>query len=310
MAPGLLSPRGPISNRGARLFALPSLVVLVVTAAGCRDGAPPAPAPRPRVVSLLPNATEILFALGAGAHVVGATRYCDRPEAASGVPRVGGILDISVEAVLALRPDVVVGSPAVLGGRLATLLSGSGTRLVPLRFETIADLQTGIRAIGEAVDRAAEAGAMVAALDRDLDALAGRALRDPPIRALLVVGRTPLVVAGRTSFLGDLLERMGVDNVADARSVPFPTWSLEQVIQARPDIVIDGIAESGDLDTVLAGAGIAAVREGRLIRDVDPAILRPGPATAGAALHLADRIAAAADSRRAGQPHRPQESDR
>lgn len=311
MAPGLLRGPGQASGRGARLFALPSLVALVLTIASCRGGDPGAAVPHPRVVSLLPNATEILFALGAGMHVVGATRYCDRPEAASHVPRVGGILDVSVEALLGLRPDVVIGSPAVLHGRLAALLSGSGTRLVPLRFETIADLESGIRAIGLAVGRNGEAAERIAALRRDLEALSGRVLRQPPVRVLFVVGRTPLVVAGRASFLGDLLERMGVDNVADTRSVPFPTWSLEQVIQAQPDVVVDGIAESGDMDAVLAAAGVAAVREGRLIRDVDPAILRPGPGTAGAALHLADRIASAVEGRRAGQPPRPpQESDR
>ena len=107
----------------------------------------------PRVVSLLPNATEILFALGAGPSVVGATRYCNRPDAAKAVPRVGGILDVSLEAVLACRPDVVVGSPAVLKGRLADVLQPAGARLVPVWFETAADVEPGIRAIGEAVGR-------------------------------------------------------------------------------------------------------------------------------------------------------------
>ena len=145
--------------------------------------------------------------------------------------------------------------------------------------------------------RDAQAAALAAAWRRDLDALADRARRYPPLRVLFIVGRTPLVVAGGPSFLGDLLDRMGVVNVADTREVPFPTWSLEQVLQARADVVIDGVVEAGDMAEVLAGAGVAAVREGRLIRGVDPAILRPGPATAAAALALADRILEVAGGR-------------
>jgi iron complex transport system substrate-binding protein len=279
---------------------LPVLALACATLiCGCRgaDSRDPASGLRPRVVSLLPNATEILFALDAGRHVVGATRYCDRPDAARAVPRVGGILDVSVEAVLAARPDVVIGSPSVLGGRLATLLAGSGTALVPLRFETARDVAEGILSIGRAVGREAQAAELAAAWRRDLDALDGRARRDPPLRVLFIVGRTPLVVAGGPSFLGDLLDRMGVVNVADTREVAFPTWSLEQVLQARADVVIDGVVEAGDMADVLAGAGVAAVREGRLIRGVDPAILRPGPATATAALALADRILEVAGGR-------------
>lgn len=288
-------------NRGSwRMTALRFLPFALACAClppGCRSGDDVPAGPRPRVVSLLPNATEVLFALGAGPHVVGATRYCDRPEAARSIPRVGGILDVSVEAVLSLRPDIVIGSPAVLGGRLATLLEGSGTTLVPLRFETARDLEDGILAIGRALDRDSTAAALMAALRRDLAALEGRARRDPPIRVLFIVGRTPLVVAGPASFLGDLLDRMGVASVVDARRVAFPTWSLEQVLQSAPDVVIDGVVASGDLDHVLAGAGVVAVRQGRLIRDVDPAILRPGPGTAGAALDLADRILEVTDAR-------------
>lgn len=286
-----------VPRRPAALRFAPLALACAGLLCGCRSGDDAPAAPRPRVVSLLPNATEVLFALGAGPHVVGATRYCDRPEAARTIPRVGGILDVSIEAVLSLRPDIVIGSPAVLGGRLATLLEGSGTTLVPLRFETARDLENGILAIGGALDREASADALVTALRRDLAALDGRARRDPPIRALFIVGRTPLVVAGPSSFLGDLLDRMGVANVVEARKVAFPTWSLEQVLQADPDVVIDGVVESGDLAHVLAGAGLLAVREGRLIRDVDPAILRPGPATGGAALDLADRILEVADGR-------------
>lgn len=265
--------------------------VAVPLAAACRAPSPSRPeAPSPRIVSLLPNATETLFALGLGDHVVGATRYCDRPEAARGVPRVGGILDVSIEAVIAARPDLVVGSPSVLQGHLAETLTRLGTRLLPLTFESPEQVLSGIRAIGAATGRAVEAESLAARVEADLAALQSRADRDPRIRVLFVAGRSPLVVAGPGSFLGNLLDRMGVENVVPASAVAFPTWSLEQVLRADPDVVVNGAVEAGDLAADLASAGLPAARRGRVIRIPDEAVIRPGPEVARAALALADAV--------------------
>ena len=269
-------------------------ILAVALLLACHAPPPRPDAPHPRVVSLLPNATEILFALGAGDHVVGATRYCDRPEAAKQVPRVGGILDVSLEAVVTARPDLVIGSPAVLRGRLGETLRDGAVRLLPLTFETPASVPAGVLQIGDAVGRPAEAAVLAAEMRQDLDRLAGRARREPALRVLMVVGRNPLVVAGERSFLGDLLGRMGVANVTEAGDMAFPTWSLEQVIRADPDVVVDTAVEAGDLQGLLAGAGVRAGVQGRVVRRADEALIRPGPATAKAALALADRIVEAA----------------
>jgi iron complex transport system substrate-binding protein len=278
------------------------LVAILLPQIGCR-GAPVEPTlsvPHPRVVSLLPNATEIVFALGAQAHMVGATRYCDRPDEARTIPRVGGILDVSVEAVIGTRPDVVIGSPAMLRGRLRDLLESSGTTLVPLTFETPESIAAGIETIGRVLGRDREATDLVARHRASLDDLRGAAKRDPPIRVLLVVGRAPLVVAARSSFMGDLLDRMGVENVAGSSMIPFPTWSLEQVLKAAPDVVVDAAVEAGDLGRILAEAGVDGARPGRLVRLEDEAFLRPGPFTGPAAADLAKRIVEAARGRQAG----------
>lgn len=272
-----------------RASLLAVAAVAVPLAATCRAPSRPE-APSPRIVSLLPNATETLFALGLGDHVVGATRYCDRPEAARRIPRVGGILDVSIEAVIAARPDLVIGSPSVLRGHLAETLTRLGARLLPLTFESPEQVLAGIRAIGVAAGRASEAESLATRVEADLAALEGRAARDPPIRVLFVVGRSPLVVAGPGSFLGDLLDRMGVHNVVPASAVAFPTWSLEQVLRADPDVVVHGAVEAGDLAADLASAGLPAARRGRVIRLPDEAVIRPGPEVARAALALADAV--------------------
>jgi iron complex transport system substrate-binding protein len=268
---------------------LPRSLVLLTLSLACRS-TPSPDVPHPRIVSLLPNATEILFALGAGDHVAGATRYCTRPDAARAVPRVGGILDVSIEEVLAARPDVVIGSPTLLKGRLGSVLDDAGVAAVPLTFETPESVIDGIRELGRVAGREREAGDLAESIRRDLESLRDRARREPRIRVLFVVGRSPLVVAGPGSFLGDLLDRMGVDNVVPRTVTPFPSWSLEQVLATDPDVIVDGAVEAADLAETLEGTGLRAAAEGRVIRLRDDAILRPGPAAPRAALDLARRI--------------------
>lgn len=273
----------------------PVALACLVALASCRPDVQTRPdAASPRVVSLVPSATEIVFALGMGDHLAGATRYCTRPAAARDVPRVGGILDISAEAVLAARPDVVIGSPSVLTGRLMDLLERTGAHTAPLSFEGPETVLGGIASIGALLGVPDRAEALAASVRADLDALRDRALRTPRVRVLFVVGRNPLVVAGGPSFLGDLLARMGVDNVAADASQPFPTWSLEQVLAADPDVVVDGAVEADDLDSAWRQAGVRAAATGRVLRLADDEVLRPGPAMAAAALSLADRIRASA----------------
>ena len=288
---------------GTRLCPAAAALLLPLAAIalgpGCRsgdDGGPSgtgaAKAGRPeRIVSLIPNATEILFDMGLGDLVVGVTRYCDRPPEARDLPKVGGILDVSTEAVLSLRPDLVIGSPAVLRGGLAGVLRASGASILPLDFDTMESVARGITAIGEAAGRPGAARAMLDRFRRTMAALRGRAAGKPRIKVLFVAGVNPLVVAGRGSFIGELLELAGLDNVAGAGSVPYPTWSMEQVIRASPDVVIDGTMGRSGLASMLAGAGLSGTG---LITPSDEAIVRPGPSAVRAAMDLVDRIAAAA----------------
>ncbi len=240
-----------------------------------------------RVVSLVPGVTLILFELGAGGQIVGATRYCERPAAARAIPRVGGILDVSVEAVAAARPDIVIGSPAVLKGRLVEILAPAGVRFLPLAFEDFDDVRTGIKAIGAAVGRPAEASSLVAEFDRGLSEL-GNGM--PGMKAMFVVGTRPLVVAGPSSFQGQLMSAMGLDNVVGPSSTGFPTWSLEQVIKSGPDLIIDGIAGGEPSAAILSDAGVKAP----VIHIPDDGILLPGPGAVVAAAALAEKIRALA----------------
>jgi len=234
-------------------------------------------------VSLLPNATEILFALGAGDRVVGVTRYCDRPAEARRLPRVGGILDVSVEAVLDLRPDLVVGSPSVIRGPFADLLDRAGVRHLAMTFEGPGEVEPGIRALGEALGLGDRAEALCRDYRREWEDLRDALRRQPPLRALVVVGREPLVVAGEGSLLGALVRHLGMENVVQG-PVSWPTWSREEVLRAAPDLVVDAVAEE-------EASGEPFVRtSARLVRIPERGILRPGPGFPAAARALVQEI--------------------
>lgn len=265
------------------------MVACCLGAVGClREKGPSAQGtdrPVRRVVSLLPNATEILFALGAGDRVVGVTRYCDRPPEALGRPRVGGILDVSLEAVLDLRPDLVVGSPSVIRGRFAELLDRAGVRRLALTFEGPGEVEPGIRALGEALGLEARAEALCQEYRQQWEALRDALHRDPPLRALVVVGRAPLVVAGEGSLLGALVRHLGMENVVTGPST-WPTWSPEEVLRARPDLVVDAVADQEAVDRLEPLPGLT----GPVVRIPDAGILRPGPGLPAAAQALVREI--------------------
>lgn len=284
----MTTPRGSLSVVAAVLW------LLIVSACGRPpDSDVPAPGSGPereaRVVSLVPSVTQIIFDLGAGGQLVGVTRYCERPDAARKIPRVGGILDVSVEAVARQRPDIVIGSPTVLSGRLVEILAPAGVRFLPLKFEDFDDVRNGITKIGEALGRSREAAGMVSDFNRDLAALDTGARRT---RALFVVGTRPLVVAGPSSFQGQLMSAMGLDNVVDSEGAGFPTWSLEQVIKSSPEVIIDGIVGGEPSAAILSEAGIAAP----VVHIPDDAILLPGPGAVKAAASLSRKISEASGS--------------
>lgn len=279
------------------MFSLALLTLGVAETCQPERVGPSAQPPQPRslrVVSLLPNATEILFDLGVGDQIVGVTRYCDRPAAAKAILRVGGILDPSLETVLGASPTVVIGSSKVLGvddgGRFATLLTAAGAKLVPLNFETMEDVETGILAIGEAIGRPDSASQLAKRFHSEVGALEGSLRRSPPVKTLLIVGKNPLVVAGPNSFLGGLFGAMGLDNVVESGEMDFPTWSLEQVFVADPDLVIDAVLQEGGVSDTLTSAGVRAGRAGRIVRLPDNGILRPGPAMIEASWALVAEI--------------------
>ena len=232
------------------------------------------PAPR-RIVSLAPSLTDMMVALGKARLLVGVSRY-DHEPAVAALPRVGGFLDPSPEAVLALRPDLLLwitdGGAAQAVERIAAL----GVPVLALPVQNVADVKASLRLIARALGDAPAGERAVAAIEAAVaGARRGAAARGPPLRVLFVVGRDPLVVAGPGSYPDELLRMAGAENVVrEGRA--WPVYPLERAVADDPTLVIDGAALEPP-QGISRLAAIPAVRRGAVYRMKDDAALRPGP---------------------------------
>jgi cobalamin transport system substrate-binding protein len=255
-------------------------LVAVVLAAACTRAHVVAPATAARVVSLSPSTTEALFAIGAGGAVVGRSRYCDWPPEALRLPQVGGYVDASFEAVLALRPDLVTGARGPAGPDLVGKLEARSIATFFPVTESFAGIDAMIEGLGSRTGHATEARALVESLHEREARVQGAVADLPRVPALLVFGVAPIVAAGPESFADEVLRRAGATNVATGGA--YPTLSFEHVLALDPDVILDAAVaeEHGGERISPAAAGwsaVRAVREGRVVALADERVLRPGP---------------------------------
>ena len=266
----------------------------IVAVAGCGDGVGPATAPRTpsRIVVLAPSATETIFALGAGDRVVGVCGQCDYPPAAAALPRVGGYLVPSVEAVLAVTPDLVIAVPSPGNREAVRAIERAGVRVLVVQDRELADLWTSAREIAGALGIPEAGERLVTDVQRRLDAVRAASRGGPPIRVLLVVGHSPLVVAGGGTLQGELVEIAGGINVAADVGSAWPQVSLELVIDRAPDVILDAAmgTEAGAQRLFADLRTVPAVANGRIVAIDADAIYRTGPRVGEAAEMLAAAI--------------------
>ncbi|BDG02178.1 ABC transporter substrate-binding protein [Anaeromyxobacter oryzae] len=242
-------------------------------------GPRPAAPPR-RVVVLAPNLTDVVLALGAGDRLVGVTTVDDDP-GVKDVPRVGGFIDPNPEAILALRPDLVLwvtdGGALAAVRRLAELSAASSRPfpIVALDVVSVADVLATPRVVGDALGMPDRGARLSEELAAEVESIRRRAAGLPRRRVLFVVGREPLVVAGPGSFPDELLAIAGCENVVGGER-PWPVYPLEKAVAANPDLVVDGAARE-PADGIRRLAAIPAVRRGAVVRLSKDDLLRPGP---------------------------------
>jgi iron complex transport system substrate-binding protein len=252
-----------------------------------------------RVVSLTPSVTETLFALGAGQRVVGVSRYCDYPPEVTLLPRVGTFLVPVVEAVASLAPDLVITSPTPGNQGAVEALERAGLRVAIVQEGSagIADVRQMIAATAELVDLEIEGAALVTSLGSALEEVRKEVAGRPPRSVAVVLGHEPLVLAGPTSYLGELVVVAGGRNIADSLGGKWPRVGWEFLIAAEPEVIIDASSDVAGATEAerLARAWsryqmLPAVRDGRIHGHGGFLLLRPGPRLGDAARVMAGWI--------------------
>jgi len=270
------------------------LLAASLLAGGCRAGAiPRARAGAQRIVSLAPSVTETLFAIGAGAQVVGVSQYCDYPPAARKLPRVGTFLTPNIEAIAALRPTLVIGPLTSADLREMRALRAMGITTVAVGSDdSIAQIEHSIWQIGNQTGRSGAARRLLAEIRLRMRSTQER-LNGRPVRSvLMVVGHQPMVAVGRGTYLDELLALARGANIADASAQAWPRLSLEYVIASRPDVILDGQmgTDPSTPDSFwLKYSSIPAVKNHRVYGYPEDPTLHPGPRI-GSTLEILARL--------------------
>lgn len=264
---------------------------LLLGAALACGPAPPAPttatgqAGAEGIISMSPVVTELVYALGLGDRLLGVDDFSAWPPEVAATPRLGGLFNPNLEAIVALQPDLAILLPSQqdLGRKLERL----GIDRLEVRSDSLADIDTAVGIIAERCGVAQTGAALRAELR---EALAPRPL-PRPLRVMISLGRDPgrlsqVVVAGAGSFYEELLERLGATNIfADTRNA-FPQVGLEAILARRPEVILEiryqEVAPDSELAQALrrdwrALAELPAVRAGRIEVFGGGHMVVPGP---------------------------------
>jgi iron complex transport system substrate-binding protein len=239
-----------------------------------------------RIISLAPNITEILFAIRLGNNIVGVTNFCDYPEETKKKPKIGGMSNPSLEAILSLNPDIVVmttdGNPKEFEERLRSLR----IKTFVFKARRLHELPDGIRDLGAALGAKERANAIANKIEK--------AINNPPLlpfrkegaegfekkKVLFIVWPEPLIVAGHGTAIDDAITLLGAKNIASKAKISYPKYSIEEIIHQSPDVILIGRGHM-NMNDVSRGllkkiAAVSAVKNGAVFY-VSDNLYRLGP---------------------------------
>lgn len=235
-----------------------------------------------RVVSLAPSVTETIFALGAEHQLVGVCSFCDFPDGAKRIQRIGSYSIPNVEEIVAKAPDVVIAVPPNSPDAIAAL-KRAGLKVVRVEVDTVAQVEAAIRTIAREVGKETEGEQLLYGIRTKMAVIVSRLAEVPKRRVLMVVGQNPLIAVGDGIFLNELITQARGINIAAVTGQPWPHLSLEFAVANQPEVIIDGSMGSDEQnETQRLGVWrhfpeLPAVREGRLYNRRTDTLLRPGP---------------------------------
>lgn len=237
-----------------------------------------------RIVTMAPALTEIVFELGKGHLIVGNTKFCDYPEEAKKIKRIGGLMDLNLEILIDLKPDLVILYPEqaskieILKHKMKFLI---------VQHENLADLFDAIGKISQELGVTEKGTGIVNGIKRTFAQVKQTAAQQPKVKVLMVAGRNPdslsnLYIIGKKDFLNEILDLAGGVN-AYTGDISYPNISIESIVSMNPDVIIElsaynqKIKDRDIIDVWRQYPIITAAKNNRIEIIRDPVWLRPGP---------------------------------
>src|SRR5580698_3751934 len=249
-----------------------------------------------RVVSLAPNLTETIYALGLDSKLAGDTTYCDIPPAAKDKPHVGSTQDPSLEAIVALHPDLVLATTSINRAQTADALLKIGVPVYTSHTDTIAGMLSATATMADLLGASEPGAKLVAELQTRLDTLHA-ALQDRPMaHVLFVVWEDPLISIGQNTFIADALRWAGAESIIMATQ-NWPQVSMEEVVRLQPEYIVltadhlaaETHAHVHNLRDRPAWSDLRAVKDGHVVMASDE-FTRPSPGLVDAIESLAHEL--------------------
>lgn len=250
---GLREPPGRRAVSRPRLALVAALWCLLCTAT--------AAAAPPRIVSLAPNLTELLFAAGAGAQVVGTSEYSDWPPPARDLPRIGDAFRLDYEGILALRPDVAVAWQSGTPTEAVARLQRAGIRVVAVPVQSLEEIAAGIETLGRLAGTEDVAVAAAATFRSDVERLRNRHAGRPVLDVFIELDHRPLFTVTGRHLISEMVSVCGGRNVFASLPGLAPSVDLEAVIAARPDAILYTGPEQDPAALWRDWPGLPAVRD-------------------------------------------------
>jgi len=249
------------------------------------SGAPPA-----RIVSLNPATTDLLFALGAGHRMVGRTHWDLYPDSAKAVADLGTGLRPNVEAVLAVRPDLVVLYASQDNRNAARQLRAAGVNTISLKIDHIADFHRASRLLGRIVGDSARGATVSDSVARTIDRVKAATRHLPRRRVFWHIWDAPLITIAAGSYMTELITIAGGENIYGEMPDPSPTVSIEDVLKRDPEYIVTGPEGAMKIRVDPRWATAPAVRAGRVLVADTTLVGRPSVRLGEAAASLANLL--------------------
>lgn len=259
--------------------------IIFRTQSGQKPNAPVSTVDPERIVSLAPNLTEILFELGLDEKIVGVTSDSDYPTEAANKKKVGTFWQPNTEAIIACKPDLVITLDFKQQKTVAETLNRLGYKALILKTDNIEELWAAIQMIGTDTGCRQRADELIENIKSKLSKLQSKTISADSVRTLWIIQPEPLRVAGRNTFINELIELAGGENAIGPTIQQYPSINTEELLTCGAEVIIQSTMDSGNIEKQQQAAelywskypNLPAVRNKRIYVLDSDVMLRLGP---------------------------------